>query len=71
MSFGENLKRIRAEKNWSQTQLANASGVARGLISKYENNITTPSVYTAYDIAIALEVSLEELVGVHNNGIPL
>lgn len=64
MSFGENLKRIRTEKKWSQTKLANTSGVAKSLISKYEKNTATPSVYIAYDIATALEVSLEELVGV-------
>lgn len=64
MSFGENLKKIRKEKKWSQMQLANVSGVDRALISKYENNTATPSVYTAYDIAKALGVSLENLVGV-------
>lgn len=64
MSFGENLKRIRTEKNWSQKQLANASGVQKGLISKYENNAATPSVYVAYSIAKALGVSIESLVEV-------
>lgn len=64
MSFGSNLKRIRKEKNWSQNKLANKSGVTRDLISKYENDRCTPTVYVAYDIAVALGVPLEELVKV-------
>lgn len=64
MSFGENLKRIRTAKRWSQSKLANASGIDKKNISKYENGMRIPSVYTAYDIAKALGVTLEELVGV-------
>lgn len=64
MSFGSNLKKIRTEKNWSQNKLANKSGVSRELISMYENDKCTPTVYVAYDIAVALGVSLEELVKV-------
>lgn len=64
MSFGSNLKRIRKEKNWSQTKLSKASGVSQQLIGMYENDKRTPNVYVAYDIAVALGVSLEELVAV-------
>ena len=64
MSFGSNLKKIRTEKNWSQTKLSKASGVSQPLIAMYEKDERTPNVYDAYDIAIALGVSLEELVKV-------
>lgn len=63
MSFGENLKRIRVSKNWSQNKLASKSGVSQPLIDMYEKDKRTPSVYTAYDIAVALGVTVDELVG--------
>ncbi len=64
MSFGANLKRIRTAKNWSQKKLSNVSGIPQCDISKYENDVSTPSVYVAFDIALALGVTVEELVKV-------
>ncbi len=33
------ITNLRKEKNWSQTDLANQSGVSREMISKYERDI--------------------------------
>ena len=54
---------IRKEKDWSQTDLANESGVSREMIGKYERGEAIPSVDAAKKIADALEVSLDFLVG--------
>jgi len=57
------ITNLRKEKNWSQTDLANQSGVSREMISKYERGIAIPSVDAAKKIADAFEVSLDYLVG--------
>ena len=54
---------LRKEKGWSQTDLANESGVSREIIGKYERGEATPSVDFAKRIADALGVSLDFLVG--------
>ncbi|MGM0479147.1 MAG: helix-turn-helix domain-containing protein [Bacteroidota bacterium] len=54
---------LRKEKGWSQTDLANQSGVSREMISKYERGIAIPSVDAAKKIADAFNVSLDYLVG--------
>jgi transcriptional regulator with XRE-family HTH domain len=54
---------LRKEKNWSQTDLANESGVSREIIGKYERGEATPSVEFAKRIADAFGVSLDFLVG--------
>lgn len=54
---------LRKEKNWSQNDLANKSGVSREMISKYERNLAIPSVDAAKKIADAFGVSLDYLVG--------
>lgn len=57
------MANLRKGKNWSQTDLANESGVSREMISKYERGIAIPSVDAAKKIADAFEVSLDYLVG--------
>lgn len=54
---------LRKEKGWSQTELANESGVSREIIGKYERGEAVPSVEFAKRIADALGVSLDFLVG--------
>lgn len=56
------IKTIRKEKGWTQEKLANAIGVKRSVISKYENGSISPSVETLYRIAEALNVKVRELL---------
>jgi transcriptional regulator with XRE-family HTH domain len=42
MSFGQKLKSIRKERKISQTELAQASGVAQRTISSYETDLSIP-----------------------------
>lgn len=57
------MTNLRKEKGWSQSDLANQSGVSREMISKYERGIAIPSVDAAKKNADAFDVSLDYLVG--------
>ena len=57
------ISNLRKEKDWSQIDLANESGVSREMISKYERSLAIPSVDAAKKIADAFGVSLDYLVG--------
>jgi transcriptional regulator with XRE-family HTH domain len=56
------LKKIREEKNLTQDQLAEASGVARYIISEFENQKRRPSPRTISRLAEALGCSYIELI---------
>ena len=67
MNTSKIIARLREDKNWSQTDLANKSGVSRVMIGKYERDEAAPSIDAAKKIADALEVSLDYLVGEGTN----
>lgn len=54
---------LREERNWSQTDLADNSGVSRVMIGKYERGEASPSIEAAKKIADAFQVSMDYLVG--------
>lgn len=60
--FGDNLKKIRGEKNISQGELADLIGIHATHISRYERNLTSPSIEALKKIANALGVSTDVLV---------
>ncbi|SON52708.1 Dna-binding helix-turn-helix protein [Vibrio tapetis subsp. tapetis] len=62
MSIGENLKRIRRDKNWTQGQLANNCGIRLGQISKVERGDTDPKLSTIYALMNALECTPNALL---------
>lgn len=60
----QNIKRLREEKNLTQKQLAEQTGISYQTITKIEIGvIKEPSVYSCIKIAKLLWVSVEELVG--------
>ena len=63
METGNIITNLRKEKDWSQADLANKSGVSREMIGKYERGEAVPSIEAAKKIADAFEVSLDYLVG--------
>jgi len=63
MSTGKIIAQLRKEKNWSQTELANESGISRVMIGKYERDEASPSIDAAKKIADSMGVSLDALVG--------
>ena len=62
MSLGENIYRLRQEKNLSQQELAEALAVSRQSISKWETDGATPELDKLMKLAQLFEVSLDELV---------
>lgn len=65
--FAENLKKYRNNKNVSQEALAKSAGVHSTHLSRYERGLSLPSLEIAYNIAKALDVSIDELVYGDNN----
>ena len=61
-NFGEKLRKLRREKDWSQTQLAQKIGTHRRLVSRYENDATTPSTETLQKIAQVFGVTTDFLL---------
>ncbi|MGG5578774.1 helix-turn-helix domain-containing protein [Myroides sp. C15-4] len=63
MNTGTIITQLRDKKGFSQSDLADKSGVSRVMIGKYERGEAIPSIEAAKKIADALEVSLDYLVG--------
>ena len=63
MNTGKIIADLREQKKWSQTDLADKSGVSRVMIGKYERDEAIPSIEAAKKIADAFAVSLDYLVG--------
>lgn len=66
MSIGENLKRLRRDKGWTQSELANACGIRLGQISKIERNETDPKLSTIYALMKALDCTPNALLSDFN-----
>ena len=62
--FGERLTRLRKARGITQIQLAEVIGSTQRAISYYENEAAHPPALVLPDLAKALGVSLEELLGV-------
>lgn len=62
--FGERLKAIRKARGLTQVQLAEAAGATQRAISYYETEAGFPPAPAVIDLAKALKVSTDELLGV-------
>ncbi len=63
--FGENLKRLRKEKEMTQEALADFLGVSFQTISKWERGETYPDITTLPVISRFFNVSIDDLLGVN------
>ncbi len=62
--LGEEIRSRRLGKGWSLSDLAEHSGVSKAYISDLENgNAGKPNVQYVYAIAVALDITLDELLG--------
>jgi putative transcriptional regulator len=59
---GKRIIQLRTEKGWSQSDLARACEKDRQSVERIENGKVSPSLYSLYEIALALEVRLAELI---------
>ena len=64
-NLGETIKALRLEKGLTQPQLAREVGVSNGMISVWENNINEPKASYIKRLALALDVSADDLLGLH------
>lgn len=63
-SFGERLTAIRKARGLTQVQLAKAAGTTQRAISYYETEAGFPPAPAVIDLAKALQVSTDELLGI-------
>lgn len=63
MKFGKRLTEVRKDKKLSQDDLAKSVGVHGAVIGRYEREEVKPSIDMATQLAEALGVSLDYLVG--------
>jgi len=59
--FGENLKKVRKSKGFTQAELANDIGIEISQISRIERGVINTSISTIYEIAKALKVDIVDL----------
>ncbi len=68
MKIGEHIKEIRISKGFTQVELSDKSGIAVRTIQRIENGEVTPSIYSLNAIGTALDVKLNEIPVVGNDG---
>jgi len=56
-----NLKVLRAERNWSQQQLADLLGVSRQAVNAIEREKHDPSLQLAFAISTLFDSSIENI----------
>jgi len=66
LNFGQNLRRIRKKKGYTLAQLAEISGISKRMIGHYETQVKRPSIDKIKTLADALDLSLDELMGVND-----
>ena len=64
--FGQILQRLRSEKRWSQSKLAEKLGLSASQVANYEMGRRLPSLQILIDMARILGVSTDYLLGVEN-----
>ena len=62
MSIGERIAELRKKQEMSQGQLADAMGVSRQAVSKWENDQTCPDISLLPALAEILETSVDALL---------
>lgn len=62
MSLGNNLYNARRKKGLSQEIVADALGISRQTVSKWETDETLPNVFQAKEMARLYELSLDDLM---------
>lgn len=62
-TFSKRLESARSSRGWSQSDLAERSGLQPSAVSHYENGRREPSLANLLQISDALSVSLDWLLG--------
>lgn len=62
LALGQNIRRLRQDKGWSQGKLSELTGIKMGHISTLEKGEGNPTVATLYKLIDALECSADALL---------
>lgn len=62
--LGDNLRRVRLEKNWTIERVALESGLAYSQLGRIELGRRNPTAYTLFIIAKTLKVKTSDLIDV-------
>lgn len=62
MTLGENIVRLRTQRNWSQGNLADALEVSRQSVSKWETDASIPELDKLIKLSELFGVTIDELV---------
>lgn len=62
MTLGENIVRLRTQKNWSQGDLADALDISRQSVSKWETDSSIPELDKLLKLSELFGITLDELV---------
>ena len=60
--LGKTIQRLRKAYNFSLSELAEQSGVAKSIISQIERNETNPTLATIWRLSQALDISIERVL---------
>ena len=63
MSIGERVKEARKKTGKTQKELAEIMGVRQKDVSRWENDVKTPTVTTTISLCKALNVSADYILG--------
>ncbi len=66
LKLGENIKRLRSQRELTQEQLADILGVSAQAVSRWENDTTYPDITLLPAIAAYFDVTLDELMGMED-----
>ncbi len=60
--LARNLRRLRAEKGWSQEQFADEANIHRTYVSDIERGARNPTITVVEKLAVSLGVTVSELL---------
>lgn len=60
---GDNIRKLRLEREWTQEELADRLGVSRQALGNYERELREPGIDLLIKLADTFNVSIDELVG--------
>lgn len=63
--LGNTLKRVRAQRGWSQEKLAEQAGLDRSYVGQIERAVVSPSLSTLEKLAAAFGLPASELIRIN------
>ena len=66
-TFAERVRKLRQDKEMSQAKLALALKTHQQTIDRWERGIIQPDLETLTQIAVIFDVTVDYLLGLHNN----